>query len=476
MTRFIGIRHRRKRTREGEARPTTVTIRSGGGVVTYDLEDEDSEKDFLLGIFPVAWRKVEPDEEFCFYDEQDPERCPEGWRVRHCKRRKPKADEDLSAVHPSHIVGEDDAMTGKVLKRIVTQVPSAMEGVRAGDRIGMVLGGSGDNFASALSRRGEEVGAEVYRIPPSDLANLRWSDKDDDHLILAGLVETHLPAFQLLRRRDRDSIRVKAVLRLLRDAMKARIACEQQILSSLIGRTFLTEEGRFPEGMIKARYDAEKANDRIYQSLLAEEQRRRNELKRAVQAHPMWESLFASIEGVGERLAAGLIGPIGDIRRFWENSVRMEECYRKAQDAERLGCFALDLRQVASLITDGITVCDKLVLVRQWQLTQGKVPEAEHLQRAIYWHRERGRLLSKGISRLRAYCGVHVINPGPDGAEVPKNRQFPRAARAAWRTGIQKRGRRCTCWATSSTAGRTPAGAACCCRTSFGFASGTPRW
>ncbi len=192
------------------------------------------------------------------------------------------------------------------------------DGLKPGDRVGMVLGGSGDRFSAALSRRGEEIGAQVFRLPPFVLKEQRGdTEKDDDHATLAALLQKQPEIFYLMRQRDRDTIRVKTALQLRTDAVKARIGCEQRIRQSFIGSVFLNEEGRYPEGEIEMLAQLELANDSILQCLLKDEKRRQKELEDAVKATPIWEAIFAPFEGCGPRLAAPFIAYISDIRRFW---------------------------------------------------------------------------------------------------------------------------------------------------------------
>ncbi len=304
MGRVIGIRHRRKKTREGEARPTMVAVKSQGEVVCRELEDDTAELDFLMGRFPIEWRPVEPDEDIS------------GFRPHHCKWRKVKKDEDVSGLNINHMRKTVDKKSLPVVE-VVVKVPVTFDGLQPGDEVVMVLGGSGDRFSAALSRKGEDIGAKVFRIPPFSLANNRnGEDNENDHLTLVRLLESQLHLFYQVRRRDRDLIRVKETLMARQDALKQRIACEQRILQSLVGKIFLNEEGCFPEGVIEEQYDEAKANDKILQALVQEEERRNKELARAVESVEVWERIFKPIEGVGPRLAAGIIAPIGDIRRF----------------------------------------------------------------------------------------------------------------------------------------------------------------
>jgi hypothetical protein len=63
MGRYIGIRHRIKKTKDGEAKPTQLAIVENGKVVTLDLAEDVDELDWVKGIYPIRWRDVVPDED-----------------------------------------------------------------------------------------------------------------------------------------------------------------------------------------------------------------------------------------------------------------------------------------------------------------------------------------------------------------------------------------------------------------------------
>lgn len=388
MARIIGIRHRVKKTRDGEARPTMLAIGDGGRVVTHELEDETAELDFLLHRFPIAWRDVAPDEDVsAILGEQ------QQW-LYHCKTRKRSEDESVEGRHPSQVIE-----VGKTTV-LVTKVPSAYEGLRQNDTVASVLGGSGDRYNFALSRRAEELDmvdaavdravsefelsnvglrTRVLRLTPALLKQFRGNaSKDDDHLLLARLGVEQPDLFYEVDRRDREYILAREAMRARRNVQKDRIKCEQRLLQRALGIVFLSEEGRYPEGRIEDQYDAIKANDKVFQALLAEEKAREVELRRAVAALDVWMAVFEPIEGCGEVLAAGIITAIGDIRRFL-------------------------------------------------------VPRNPDDVRPSRTARERG------ASKLKAYLGVHVLSGGKY-ADVPAEQQFPRN-RAGQVGNWQKEGR-----------------------------------
>lgn len=211
----------------------------------------------------------------------------------------------------------DDDELDFLLGRLEDWQNGVKGGLQPGDTIAMILGGSGDRFAAALSRRGQETGAGVLRIPSFVLKeNRNGAPKDDDHKTLALLAQSSPHLFYPVTPRDRSIIRVAGALRARLDAMKARVACEQRLRQRITGKIFLDEEGRYPEGRIDDEFDSQKANDNILRVLTEEEDSRGKELKGAVHAADVWDGLFVHVEGCGERIAAGIIAAIGDIRRF----------------------------------------------------------------------------------------------------------------------------------------------------------------
>lgn len=300
--RYIGIQHRRKKTATGEARPTRVFIVNGddsGNNTEYELEDEMSELDFVHSLFPVQFRSVQESDDLATF------------KPSHIKWRKLKKDESICGISENRW-----RMDGKVCM-VVEKVPCAYDGLMSGDVVGMVLGGSGDRFAFALSRRGEEIGASVYRLPSFVLKDERGeSDKDDDATTLALLVHNEQSKFYLVNRRERELISLTQAYRDRMDAMKARMGCEQRIHQNLVGLIFCSEEGQYPEGTIEVLYEQAKSNDKILQGYVAEEETRNKNLAKILGQLSIYEELFQTIEGVGPAIAARLIVAIRDIRRF----------------------------------------------------------------------------------------------------------------------------------------------------------------
>lgn len=359
--RIIGIRHRRKRTKEGEPRPTMVAIREEGQPwQIHELVNDTAELDFVRGHFPIEWRPVEGEEPIAEYG------------LHRCQWRTVRKDEDVSKI-PEHHLRRRDGKTERV-----TKVPIRFDGLKAGDKVAMLMGGSGDRLAVSLSRRGEDVGAEVYRIPPFALKEQRGSEPmDKDHGTLAELLAADLPKrpehrlFYQTHRRDRDVIRVTAAFRQRVDTMKERIACGQRLDQRLVGAIFLSEDGLYPEGTIEEEIASRKENDAVFMALTSEEKDRDNDVEAAVKTLDVWRAILADVKGLGPRIAAGLISAIGTIQRF--------EVHPDLNGAD--------------------------------------TPEEVK--------RRYNKALSRGAARLKAYCGVHVLCGGKY-SDVPPERQFPR--------------------------------------------------
>lgn len=301
--RIIGIRHRIKLSKDGEALPTQVVIRDGENVRVIELETETDELDFAWGRCPTGYRTLEPGE--------DISKVPQ----HHRKERKLKADEPIETF-PQEMLRRDP--DNKKVVYVTTKVPTDYDGLRKGDRVAMTLGGSGNCFAYALANRGQQIGASVYRIAPNKLKLGREArgvtKKDDDAGLLVTLLTEQFGDFYLVRERDKHLIRATELWRRRVDAMKNRMACEQRLRQRAIGIRFF--DNLYKEGTIEDSFAGLKANDQIFMGIVADEKRCERELVKAIEQLDIFISLFADITGVGPMIAARLIVPIGDIRRF----------------------------------------------------------------------------------------------------------------------------------------------------------------
>ncbi len=392
--RFIGIRHRIKKTADGEARPTQLVINTSNKSLVEDLEDEDAELDFALGRLPIKWKPVTIEE-------------TKDLPAHHIKR-KPKSKDKIYSKDPADFN---------------YFIPDIYDGLRPEDVIAMVLGGSGDNFASALSRQAENIEAAVWRIPPSVLKVCRGdAKKDDDAQLLAQLIADQPHLFNITLPRDRDMIALREAMKARRDAMQARIACEQRLRQHVIGRAFRAKDGLFPEGNIEAFFDKEKANDAILLALQAEELRREKDIRQAISQLDVWKQIFEPIEGCGIMTGGALIAAIQDIRRFWvqPDQSAIDALRTEAHQLKIEANFEVDRDKVADRITTETTKFQVLQMVRSWKRENGEEAEALLLDRAVTCYQQIHRLKQKahrkGAAKLRRYCGTFVM---PDG-------RFPR--------------------------------------------------
>jgi len=299
MVRIIGIRHRIKKTAENESRPTQVVIlddESGDEIATYELDNEQAELDFVRDIFPISFRPIREDESL------------RGIPDSHIKWKKLKSMDDA----PANLVVYFDKV-----RHVAVKIVDAFDGLEPGDHVAMILGGSGDCFAFALARRGEEVGASIYRISPARLKERRGeASKETDAKLLATTLLHEPDAFYAFRPSDAEIIRIREAYRSRIDAMKARIACEQRLRQHFIGQIFCRSDGSFPEGAIEKMYDEAKANDVIYRALCKEEAARGRDLEELVEASGVWKHVLVDVEGLGSKIASRIIASVVDIRRF----------------------------------------------------------------------------------------------------------------------------------------------------------------
>lgn len=350
LNRIIGIRHRVKQTAEGESRPTQLAVHIDGKIVASALQTEEDELAFLR------------------------------------------------------------------------------EGLRPGDVFLMSLGGSGDRLAFALSTTSAQLGGCVLRCPPRKLKEHREArqlDKDNDATTLIELYLADSKAFYAVEPRDLAMIKAREDNRALTAAMKARMACEQQIRSRLIGDIFCNEAGGYPEGEIEQLYDAAKANDMVLTNLETEERRRENRLKHSLEQVPIYLALFKPIVGVGPRIAARVLVNIGDIRLFQVEpdidrlnalKVEIDEIENRVYEPLRpqlTGVFAQNATDWQGK-TSGEIHFLQLGATAHWLRTNGTVEQVAAIERAITLHQERSIIRrnarNNGRSKLKAFCGIHLIN------------------------------------------------------------------
>lgn len=322
MGRIIALRHRVKKNRDNEAKPTQVAVWENDNFQRFDLPDETAEMDFVKGKVPISWRVPQSDEDVSKFS------------PHHCHWRKMKKNEKPKDFPKGWTCqGEDKSW------QVLTKVPDQFAGLQSGDTVLMVLGGSGDYLAFAMSRRGESMFAKVKRVKPKDLKEYRGNGhKDDDSINLIKLYQCSPELFQEVTPRDRALIRLRILFVTWQEAMAARMAYEQRLFQWLIGSKFTEETELYLEneekkvfgkkkpdenilahwarGVIKLAYEWAKKRDKVLQALKTEESKRSRELEAHLETLDVYTKILKPVEGCGPKIAARLIVAIGDIRRF----------------------------------------------------------------------------------------------------------------------------------------------------------------
>jgi hypothetical protein len=421
-TRYIGIRHRRKKTKQGEARPTQLAVMDAYCAFTgFDLKTETDELDWLKGQFPISYRPAEPSDDLSTYRAHQII-----WRNLDKKKNEQPGD------FPPGLLRKDPEHPKTW--QVAVEVPTAFDGLKPNDVVSMTLGSSGDRFAFALSRRGEQIGASVLRIPMYRLTDRRGEDaaKDEDPKVLAELAAFEPQLFYPCTAKDRAVIQIRQALNNRQAAQAARIAMGNRLGTQAVGHVFCNPDGFYPEGNIEAAFQEQVANDVAYQAVLAEEKKFEGELKRLVRAHPLWP-IFDAIEGVGEVIAGRLIAAIGDAHRFTRepDKTKLDEL-RRQRDAilQEVG-FEEFAKEFAHLLPrPDASKLSRIQLVRIFFRENEFDAEADRMEEAEALHRQVIRLYQHARRRgsqavLKAYCGVHVMQGGKYG-DRPRDKQFPR--------------------------------------------------
>lgn len=304
FNRLISIQHRVK---FGEEKyPTELLILCRNQETKLSMETETDELDWLRGRFPTEYKQVENVDDLV------------GIYSRHIVWKKLKNQEEVLG-HSSDLLKQE----GKEWF-LATKVPSTYDGLKAGDQVLMVLGGSGDNLAYAIARQADKIGAELYRVPAFCLPGDKKKDVSLEALIKLWMHNRE--KFYRVEPRDLTIIHLREVHRARIEAMKARIGAEARLRQRLIGQVFRDEFGADFEGSIEDLFNQEKANDAVLMSLVAEEKAREKELIKTIEQVPIYQTLFKPITGVGPLTSAKIISGIVDIRRFKTASKLVKFC------------------------------------------------------------------------------------------------------------------------------------------------------
>ncbi len=235
----------------------------------------------------------------------------------------------------SFVEGSDVAPLKTGGKEIV--IDFTEHGIRAGDTVLMVMGGSGAFFAFALSNHLELLGTggvhwigstlykrlcEEHKIERSKLKSVddegRRVEMTFDHKALTSLFSLSSQNFHRVSSRERDLILLADVVSRRTEAMNARIACAHRVRQRMKKVAYCVADA-YPVGGVKLFIEHGVANDDMFLLFEKEENKIGAELKKLLHSLDVW-NVFSSIEGVGEFTAAPLIVAIGDINRFPSDS------------------------------------------------------------------------------------------------------------------------------------------------------------
>lgn len=279
--RKIGVTHRVKATVDGESRPTIVVIRNPDGhTYRIELNNEQEELDFVLGQFPVKYRKIEPEDD------------PLKFRSWHLKR------------------------ASKAKKAEVTHVPTDFDGLRAKDTVVLMFGGSGDYLAYGISTQAEVVGAAVKRIAPFKLAEVRGErSKDDDASLLVETYCVQPDLFSSVRPRDKAITLARVTVRQFLEVQRERIAAGNRFRQAFYGRAFTLANLDPSIDITEACNRAEK-EDAGMCKLEADEKSALAAVTSALRGCDVYQALFDPIEGVGPSIGGRILTAISDVSRF----------------------------------------------------------------------------------------------------------------------------------------------------------------
>jgi hypothetical protein len=247
--RTITLAHRVKAlVKDGEkidSSPTKVMIAVGEDNKIYELETEQDELDFVNGVFPIKWETLSE------------ESCERAGSITNPGHLKWKKVEDFPDWAPEVLRKVEKESKGKESKYVVKSFASEYIGLTTGDRVLMCLGGSGDPLAYAISRKGESVGFELFRLPPSILKDIRGEKPSDKKVRDTSELETLLVAwdnnpndFYKSDPADRIRLEIAVLFNNFKDAQRMRMAHAARLRQTLIGKIFMDEQGLFPEGII----------------------------------------------------------------------------------------------------------------------------------------------------------------------------------------------------------------------------------
>src|SRR3989344_5686921 len=295
--RLIAFQHRRKKTRSGEARPTVFAIQNGEGNRLLKADDAYGELDFVHHKFPTIWRDAQIGEDLSSRERH------------HIRFRK-----------PNYLENETKGRAPNKTKKLVgipNKVGEDFDGVRTGDTLIGIFGGSGFSLVIALINKATEVGARVFLTAPKNLKVQRdekHAVKEDDAELLLDIWKNKPTLFHQMYETDVISWEVMHSWDLTEQAMTQRKKVVQRAEAVAEHAVYVSNEyvgARLAEEVLKAKMGNQ--SEKAGREAEAREQRR---LEDTIKQHPLYQKLFADIKGFGPRGFGKVMSAVRDPRRF----------------------------------------------------------------------------------------------------------------------------------------------------------------
>jgi hypothetical protein len=305
-TRTVGVRHRQKMTKEGEARPTALCIAQVGDLsntIELLLATEQDEIDWAHHELPIKFRDVLPEDD------------PKNFLPWHLQWKKVKEGESTEGI-PATQLRRD----GKIIERL-RKVPCEFIGAEKGDTIVMLAGGSGNLFAHLLSRVGEEQDMKVMRISAARAKEFRkgteYEAVENMHQALVWMYELNPSNFRQLQPRHRAQVEIEELYKLFEDVQGDRKSCGLRLYQRAKRFAFTQSHVETSEHVaVEDRYKTLLASDPVHLALETEEKRVEREALKIMESMPIYTRILEGVTGIGPRIALRFIASIPDISAF----------------------------------------------------------------------------------------------------------------------------------------------------------------
>ncbi len=317
--RLVVVKHRVKKTKDGEERPTMIGISENASShsTTIELVDSLAELDYVHGKFPATWRPVVTGENL-----KDVE-------PHHIHFRDPEDDMTIGlalSIWPRESLRIEVSGRGKnkieTLTGIPTEVPDLFTGLKSGDTILAMFGGSGFSLMLAVLNKAHEIGARVLLCSPHNVKHYREGEhreKDEDHLTLIEMFRARPEQFHEIFPTDVKSWEVMANWDFTEEAMGQRLRIIQRA-TKRAEHEVCARNKYVGSQLAQAILDAKMGNRTVVE-VMEEEKLCQKALEDSIESHPLFQYLFSGFKGIGPRFFGKILSSVRDIRRFPRKSV-----------------------------------------------------------------------------------------------------------------------------------------------------------